>query len=192
MAQNEIRDWRAMWEKVARDLEARTGVGVTEWNRRISAQKFTMETELRSWLVSQRVTGYPQTLLVMERFGYPEFLRASASELLEAQYRDRPALRPIYDRILAECRTLGGVTVQVRKTYVALVGERWTFARVRPTTRTRLDLGFRIHGARPSGRLGPARIHPSLTVQVGLRRPEDVDRQVRRWLRNAYEQSTRA
>lgn len=189
MSPTRTQDWRQMWERVASGLEARTGVGVQRWNRRIHARRFTDEGALRTWLLAEGVTGYAQSLLVMERFGYPEFLRASATDLVDAQFRDRPALRPIYERLVAECRQLGDVTVQARKTYVALVGARRTFARVRATTRTRLDLGLRIEGARPAGRLGPARIHPSLTVEVGLRRRDDVDGEVRAWLELAFAQS---
>lgn len=36
------------------------------------------------------MTGYARSLLVMERFGYPDFLRASGDELIDGQYADRP------------------------------------------------------------------------------------------------------
>ena len=39
------------------------------------------EAALRAWLNERGVTGYGQSLLVMERFGYPDFLRADADEL---------------------------------------------------------------------------------------------------------------
>jgi hypothetical protein len=38
------------------------------------------------------MTGYAQSLLVMECFGYPAFFLASADELIEGQYADRPQL----------------------------------------------------------------------------------------------------
>src|SRR5262245_30013842 len=38
---------------------------------------------------NQGVTGYAQSLLVMEQFGYPDFLVATADELIEQQYADR-------------------------------------------------------------------------------------------------------
>ena len=44
-------------------------------------------------LVGRTSSGYPQMLLVMERFGYPDFLLASADELIDGQYADRPELR---------------------------------------------------------------------------------------------------
>jgi len=86
------------------------------------------------------VTGYAQSLLVMERFGYPDFLVASADELIDGQYKDRPQLRPILDAILAATAGLGEVVIQARKTFVSLVTPRRTFARVQATTRNRVDL----------------------------------------------------
>src|SRR5207247_10963839 len=37
-------------------------------------------------LTKQGVIGYAQTLLVMERFGYPDFMTATADELMDGQY----------------------------------------------------------------------------------------------------------
>ena len=89
-----LRDWRARNAWMAGLLERRTGAGVETWNGRIRELDPPDETSLRAWLEEQGVTGYSQMLLVMERFGYPDFLTATADELIERQYADRPALRP--------------------------------------------------------------------------------------------------
>src|SRR5690348_5210117 len=99
MAEN--RSWRHMWEMSARLLKVRTGEDVETWNRRVSERNPADEAELREWLTEQGVTGYAQSLLVMERFGYPDFLTASAEELIDGQYKDREQLRPIFDAIIA-------------------------------------------------------------------------------------------
>jgi hypothetical protein len=106
---------------------------------RIHRKHFADEASLRSWLTGQEVTGYPQQLLVMETFGYPEFLKASADELIDGQYADRPDLRPILDVIVAHLPRLGEVTIQARKGYVSLLTPRRTFATVQPTTKQRVD-----------------------------------------------------
>src|SRR5215212_9489410 len=93
----QTRDWQAMKDMSARLLNERTGAGVETWNQRIATEGFADEQQLRIWLTGQGVTGYAQSLLVMERFGYPDFLLASADELIQGQYADRPQLRPIFD-----------------------------------------------------------------------------------------------
>lgn len=92
----------------------------------------------------------------METFGYSEFLVASADELIDGQYADRPDLRPILDVIVAHLPRLGEVTVQGRKGYVSLLTPRRTFATVQPTTKHRVDLGLRLANPRPAGRLARA------------------------------------
>ena len=184
----QIRDWQSMKSMSARLLEERTGLDVTTWNQRIQAQHLKDERALRTWLIEQGVTGYAQNLLVMEHFGYPDFMQASADELIEGQYADRPQLRPIFEAILAAAG-LGDVTIQARKTYVSLMTARRTFARVQPTTKQRVDLALRLEGQKPGGRLQPSRIHASTPLQISLTTPDDVDAEVLDWLQKAYKQN---
>jgi len=185
----QIRDWQGMKSMSARLLQERTGLDVTTWNQRIQAQSLKDEQALRAWLLEQGVTGYAQNLLVMEHFGYSDFMQASADELIQGQYADRPQLRPIFEAILGAAAGLGDVTIQARKTYVSLVTARRTFARVQPTTKQRVDLALRLEGQKPGGRLQPSRIHASTPLQICLTTPDDVDVEVLDWLHKAYEQN---
>src|SRR5262249_45769575 len=96
-AMRQVRDWQEMRSMSARLLKRRTGADVDAWNRRVKREHFNDKQSLRDWLTEVGVTGYAQSLLVMEQFGYPNFLLASAQELIDAQYSDRPHLRPILD-----------------------------------------------------------------------------------------------
>jgi Domain of unknown function (DUF5655) len=135
------------------------------------------------------VTGYAQSLLVMERFGYPDFFLASADELVEGQYEDRPHLRPIFNAIIDAAAGLGDVTIQARKTYVSLVSPRRTFARIQPTTKNRVDLGLRLDGEKPVGRLQPSKIHETMRLQISFTTRDEVDSEALDWLQRAYDQN---
>ena len=185
----ELRDWQGMKSMFGRLLLERSGQDVETWNRRIQEQGFSDEKSLRAWLAGQGVTGYAQTLLVMERFGYPDFYLASASELIDAQYADRPQLRPIFDALIAAASGLGEVTIQARKTYVSLVTPRRTFARIQATTRERLDLGLRLEHQQPKGRLLPSKIHASTPLQISFTSLSEVDAEALDWLQAAYQQN---
>lgn len=185
----QTRDWQAMKTMSARLLKERTGEDVAAWNECIHQQSLEDEKSLRSWLAGQGVTGYAQSLLVMEKFGYPDFMLASADDLVDGQYADRPELRPIYDAIIQAASGLGDVVIQARKTYVSLVTPRRTFARVQPTTRQRVDLGLRLEGEKPGGRLAPSRIHETTPLQISLTSPDEVDAEVLGWLEKAYNQN---
>ncbi|MFC7329327.1 DUF5655 domain-containing protein [Marinactinospora rubrisoli] len=177
-----------MRARSVRLLEERTGKSLEWWNRRVAEQGRTDEARLREWLTGQGVTGYPQALLVMERFGYPDFFSVSGAELIDAQYRDRPHLRPILDALLDLLPSVGDAAVQARKTLVALMTPRRKFAVVKPTTRSRVDLGLRL--ARPvlGGRLLDPKVlrDDALTARVALTSAAEVDHEVAESLRRAF------
>jgi hypothetical protein len=184
-----VLDWsrnREMWIRV---LEKQTGKGLEYWNQRVRKENFKDENSLRAWLHGQGVKGYAESLLVMERFGYPGFITASADELLEGQYTDRPHLRPIYDAIINTMLGIGPITIQARKTYVSLLTPRRTFARMQPTTKQRVDLGLRLEGQKPSGRLQPSTIHETMKLQISLTSIHEIDAEVLSWLRRAYDEN---
>lgn len=135
------------------------------------------------------MTGYPAMLLVFETFGYPDYLRKDADELIANQYRDRPNLVPIYDRLIEAVLGLGHVELQARKTYVALIGPRRTFASIQATTRSRIDIGLRLDGVKPEGRLEVAKSigQSSMTHRIALTSVDDVDAKALAWLGQAYE-----
>src|SRR5262245_6439286 len=184
-----VKSWEEMRDWAARLLLSRTGEDVQAWNRRVGEAGLADEQALRSWLAGQGVTGYSQALLVWERFGYPDFMTAGADELIEAQYADRPELRPVLDTVLAALPALGQVTVQARKTLVSLVGPRRTFAVVQATTKNRVDLGLRLDGEKPGGRLLAARDIGAANLRIPLTGPGDIDEEVLGWLRRAYDEN---
>jgi hypothetical protein len=184
------RSWQEMREQEIAWLIERTGEGLETWNARVLDSGLTDETSLRSWLSSRGVTGYPAMLLVMERFGYPDYLQATADELIDGQYADRPDLRPILDTVLSLLPTVGDVEVQARKTYVALITPRRTFAAVQPTTKKRVDLGLRLTADTPADarlELAPRFGQSSVTHKIGLASADDVDELVEGWLKRSYE-----
>jgi hypothetical protein len=145
--------------------------------------------DLKAWLNEQGVTGYPAMLLGYETFGYPDYLLSSADELIEGQYRDKPAIRPIYDALIARLPEVGEVEIQTRKTYVALIGPKRTFASIQPTTRTRVDIGLRFDDAAKAHGLEAAKSigQSSMTHKLGLSSEADVNPESIGWLRRAYE-----
>jgi len=108
-----------------------------------------------------------------------------ADQLITDQYADRPQLRPVLDAVLAVLPALGPVTIQARKTFVSLVSPRRTFAVVQATTKTRVDLGLRLDGVEPGGRLQAARDIGAATVRITLSGPEEFDDEAVGWLRRA-------
>jgi hypothetical protein len=186
----QARSWQEMSARVQAQLERQTGGTVAQWNARIRAEAEPKnEQQLRRWLAERGVTGYPAMYLVYETFGYPDYLQKEAGVLIDEQYADRPQIRPIFERVLEVLPTVGSVEVQARKTYVALLGPRRTFASIQPTTKTRIDIGLRLEGVKPEGRLEVAKSigQSSMTHKLALSSPADLDDEALGWLRRAYE-----
>jgi hypothetical protein len=183
------RSWKEMYARIRAQLERQTGEPLAAWNAKVKAFGPADEPALRAWLAGQSVTGYPQMLLVFETFGYPSYLQKDADELIDGQYRDRPNLVPIYDKVIEVALELGHVELQARKTYVALIGPKRTFASIQATTKTRVDIGLRLDGVKPEGRLEIAKSigQSSMTHKLALSSADDVDDVAVGWLRQAYE-----
>ncbi len=186
----EMRAWQAMRDQITGQLERQTGEGVEAWNRRIEAAGPVDEPALRAWLKDEHdVTGYPAMLLAWETFGYPDFLTATADELVDAQYADRPDLRPIFDAVIAAVSALSGAEIQARKTYVSLISPRHMFGIVQASTKKRVDLGLRLDDVEPQGRLLLAKSLGSdrTTRRLALESVDDLDDEALDWIRRAYD-----
>lgn len=182
----EVRDWTFMRDNAARLLKERTGQDLDHWLARAKAEAPADREGLKAWLEAEGASGYGRDLVLWGVLGYPDFLTASADELVDGQYADRPHLRPVYDAIIVAVASLEGAVVQSRKTYVSLVAPKRTFAIVQ-ASKTRVELGLRLKGREPSGRLERSRIHENMPVGVKLIRVEEVDDEVLALLREAYE-----
>jgi len=184
----EINNWQAMHDRIRRQLERQTGEDVQAWNRKIKAAAPADEPALRAWLGEHDVAGYPAMLLAWETFGYPAFLVASADELVDAQYADRPDLRPIFDAVVTVVSAFDGVDIQARKTYVSLISPRRTFGIIQASTKKRVDVGLRLDGVEPEGRLLVAKSLGTDTVtrRIALGSVDDLDDEALGWLQRAY------
>lgn len=184
----EPRTWETFRKKIVTLLERRTGEGLAHWNARVRNLKPKSEAALKTWLAKEGVTGYPQMLLVMEHFGYPEFLTASADDLLDGQYKSRQSLRPVYDKVAATLGKMKGVEIQIRKTYVSILTPRRTFARVQ-ASKSAVHVALRLDGRKPGGRLHLSKVHDTMPVELRFTSAKEIDREAIAILREAYEAS---
>jgi hypothetical protein len=72
--------------------------------------------------------------------------------------------------------------------YVSLVSPRRTFARIQ-RAKGRVDLGLRLDGQRPVGRLVPSKIHDTMRLQMAVAGVAQVDAELQKWLERAYTQN---
>src|SRR5262245_54838799 len=103
---------------------------------------------------------------------------------------DKTRLRPLYEAILDVAIGLGAdVRVCPARDRVQFY-RGLLFAQVAPTARAHLDLGLALGTTRTPPRLVATHAKKRddrLTHRIALRRSEEIDAEVRRWLGIAYE-----
>lgn len=110
---------------------------------------------------------------------------------VDAQYAgDKAALRPIYDALIGAVEKFGkDVEVSPKKTYVSLRRSK-QFALIQPSTKTRVDVGINLKGKEPTERLEKSGSFNSMVShRVRLSRKSEVNAELKKWLREAYEAS---
>ncbi|WP_227878525.1 DUF5655 domain-containing protein [Arthrobacter dokdonensis] len=187
-----FKSWQEMLDWMSGLLLRRTGHDVPWWLDAVRHAALPSEAAIRAWLTDNGVTGYAQSPVMWELFGYPDFFLKDAAELLDGQYADRPQLRPIADAVIALALGWAGdgtgqVTVQLRKTYVSLNTPRRKFAQVTPSSKSAVDIFLRLDEP-AEGLLEAVKTRPddAFRRRVRLRNPADVTGDVAAILLRAY------
>jgi len=179
-------------DAIERNLPAKTGKTLAQWVAVVKKSGPRDRRERMAWLRKEhRLGGATAMLVAYAAEGRKPIDDYSDGEaLVAAMYAGKKAaLRPIHDAVLAAARKVGReVKPSARKTYLSLVRNR-QFGAIQPSTTDRVDLGLILSGVKAQGRLeatttvGGGRV----THRIALRSPDDVDAEVRRWLKEAYD-----
>ena len=186
-------------QAILRKLPEKTGRSLEEWTALLDRDGPDGAEDRRDWLKSEHGFGGTTAWMVAEasvgegRDGTdPDAYLDAAPVYVEAMYEGKESLRPIYDALVELGRSIGpDVKVCPCKTIVPLYRSH-VFAEIKPTTKTRVDLGLALKGVE---RDIPERIIDTgglakkdrITHRFALTSVDDIDLQVREWLDVAYE-----
>lgn len=195
----------AMMTKWVAELKDKTGRSLDEWLKHIRRSGPGTEAATRDWLKTRHELGtnacWYLAELAFKPAGAaddttPEGYLAAAARYVEDLYAGPKAgLRPIHDELVRQGRALGmDVKVCPCKTIVPLFRSH-VFAQIRPATKTRLDFGLALGPLLKAGRKLPARLVDTggfrkkdrITHRYELASVADIDAEVLRWLKTAYE-----
>jgi hypothetical protein len=190
----------AMVQKWIAELAAKTGRSLDEWVEHVKRVGPKSEKECRTWLKERYKLGTNTAWWLAEKsFGNPLGLAEDSPEgylqlapiYVEQMYAGpRAALKPIHDELIRLARSLGDdIRICPCKTIVPLY-RRHVFAEIKPATNKRLDLGFALGEEPFTSRLldtGGAAKKNRITHRVALTSVAEIDLQVKRWLKQAYE-----
>ena len=192
-----------MVQKWVAELKEKTGRSLEEWIALARKEGPKDEKSRSEWLKTKHKFGTNSAWWIAERADgkggeedTPETYLKTAVLYVEEQYAGpKEKLRPIYDELLRLGKSLGDDAKACPcKTMVPLYRNH-VFAQIKPTTNTRIDLGFAL--AHYKGKL-PKRIIDTgglakkdrITHRIPITSLEEIDGEVKKWLMTAYELDT--
>jgi hypothetical protein len=183
-----------MIEAIKKNLPEKSGKSFEQWLAVLKVSGGTTRAEHLALLKDKHGLGHSTASILSREFLNPGFASTyeDGDALVEQQYAgDRSGLRPLYEALLKAGKGLGkDVRAAPCKTYVPLIRNS-QFAIIKPTTRSRVDLGLALGKTKPSGRLEKTSSLGSdkITHVIKLESAKEIDPEVKRWLKTAYEQN---
>lgn len=183
-----------MEDAAIKNLRARTGRTIEEWAALITRTGPAALKDRRTWLESAHGLGrgtawWLASAVSGEGWGMAASYDPEAH--VEALFAGpKVALRPLYDKLLKVGFAMGkDVKACPCKTFVPLYREH-AIAQIKPSTRTRIDLGLALADTPFTTRLldtGGRAKKDRITHRVAIEKIEDIDAEVTRWMKKAYQ-----
>jgi len=165
-------------------LKDKTGKALEDWVKVVKASGIEKHGEQVTMLKTDHGLGHGHANFICQA-AKGQF-DADPSDMLEAQYKGKEALRPVHDALVKYAASLGkDIEIGIKKTSVALRRSK-NFAVIVPATKTRIDLGINLKGEPGTGRLLDEKPGSMCTHKVRLETVADVDAEVKAWLKDAY------
>ena len=188
----------AMTQKWIAELKQKTGRTLDEWLRLIKKSGPKDEKARREWLKTEHGLGTNSAWWLAERadgkgteIGDPDdYLRAAEGYVEKMFSESKAGLRPIYDALLKLGLSIGKDAKACPCQTIVPFYRKHVFAQIKPTTRTRIDLGFALGDMKPKGRLidtGGFAKKDRITHRIEITSLKDIDAEVKHWLQVAYD-----
>jgi hypothetical protein len=187
-----------MTQKWIGELKQKTGRTLEEWIKYIKKEGPADENERRTWLKEKYNLGTNTAWWLAERSvgkgresGDPDLYLESAQRDVEKMFSGGKAhLKPIYDALLKLGLKTGKEAKACPCQTIVPLYRNHVFAQIKPTTQTRIDMGFALGDMKPAGRLidtGGFAKKDRITHRIPITSVDDIDDEVKHWLKAAYD-----
>jgi hypothetical protein len=187
-----------MTQKWMTGLKQKTGRSLDEWVSYIKKSGPKGEKERRAWLKEKHGLGTNVAMGLVDRaeskgkeFGDPDLYLANAEMDVEKMFSGGKAkLRPLYDALLKLGLKTGKEAKACPCSTIVPLYRNHVFAQIKPTTQTRIDMGFALGDTKPTGRLidtGGFAKKDRITHRIPITSMDDIDDEVKHWLKVAYD-----
>lgn len=181
----------AMEETAMRNLKERTGKTLDQWIAFMKKNGPAGEQERREWLKTEHGLTTNYCWWIAERAeGRGAPADYDPDTYVAEMFKGKEHLQPIYIRLLKFGLGLGpDVKACPCQTIVPLYRQN-VFAQLKPTTKTRIDLGLCLRNTEVPERLidtGGQAKGDRITHRIPIATMEDIDKEVETWFRRAYD-----
>lgn len=187
-------------QAIINNLPKTTGRSIAEWIALVKKSGPRGEKERREWLKKEYKLGGTTASMITDRVegkGTADtdgeaYLKAAAGYVENMYAGAKAGLRPLHDALIAQGLALGSdVKICPCQTIVPFYREH-VFAQIKPSTRTRIDFGFALKGAKkklPKRLLDTGGLAKGdrITHRIEITSLADIDAEVKEWLKIAYE-----
>jgi hypothetical protein len=123
--------------------------------------------------------------------GDPDVYLDNAERDVEKMFSGGKAnLRPLYDKLLKLALKTGKEAKACPCQTIVPIYRNHVIAQIKPTTQTRIDMGFALGDMKPTGRLidtGGFAKKDRITHRIPISSMEDIDDEIKHWLKVAYD-----
>lgn len=184
----------AMEASTIANLPKKTGKSLDEWIEIVRRDGPDGEKEAAAWLKREHGLGTFQSEWIAVRLaGRSPADEYRPEELVEALFSGAKAhLRPLYEKLLSIGMALGPDVKACPCATMVPLYRKHVFAQIKPTTNSRIDLGFALGDRKVEGNLidtGGFVKKDRITHRIPISSVDEIDDETLRWLRAAYERT---
>jgi hypothetical protein len=191
-----------MTQKWITELKQKTGRSLDEWLKYIKRNGPKTEEERRQWLKAEHGLGTNTAWWLAERAegkggetADPDLYIKAAEQYVEDMFAgSKASLRPIFDELLKLGLGIGKDAKACPCQTIVPLYRNHVFAQIKPTTRTRIDMGFALGDLAVKGRLidtGGFAKKDRITHRIPITALEDIDDEVKHWMKVAYDRDAK-
>ena len=169
------------------NMPEKTGKSLEVWTKILHEKAFEKHGQAVNFLKQEHgVThGFANTIVTLSKQD-----NSTEEDLVQTQYKGKEALFSIYEALIGFVNSLGSdVTITPKKGSVSVIRKR-QFILIKPATKTRIDLGFKLKDTPTTDRLensGP--FGTMCTHRVRLSEVDEVNDELKAWIKKAYDKS---
>jgi Domain of unknown function (DUF4287)/Domain of unknown function (DUF5655) len=180
---------KKMFQSYMDNIKAKTGKTPDDFRALATKKGLVKNGEIVSWLKTEFGLGHGHASAIAHLIVHHGDDMVSTDDQIAVHFAGNKAeWRKTYDGLMSKIARFGAdIEVEPTKTYLSLLRGRRKFA-ILQTTADRLDIGIKLKGVAPAGRLEAAGSwNAMVTHRLRISNPKQIDKELLAWLKQAYD-----